>query len=322
MIHHYLNFFHFNPCIYTYLKKEKKKSFLKIFFLILISLFICFLTYKLCYFIAKTYFFDKFFYYKDIKYGYWIPNQKLSLTNFSDRSQDIDNLQKNIPVQVDSQKYNIAIFGDSLVWGQGVLANQRFSALLEKQLNKIRPTEIYSFNGCGDNIFDSYIKYQQSLKIYGQMNLYIFAIYNNDFVFNSDKRYNTKQFISDLTKTCKGDSIFYTEDPNEDSILLVKQSLQEETKNYCGYKKLVSLLPKNNTIYIDLGSLIEKWDVQSTFSNIISQDLNVIKPPYITNCDKNQYICHISKKDYHPSVYAHKMYSKVLFQEITNNYFK
>jgi lysophospholipase L1-like esterase len=296
----------------------------KLFFLIFISIIISFLTYKFCYFLAEKFFFDKFFYYKNIDYGYLIPNKHLSFSDFGDRAKDINNLQNGINIKTDDKKYNIAIFGDSLTWGQGITNNQRFTVLLEKRLNKIKPTKIYSFANCGDNLFDHYIKYQKSLSVYGKMDLYIFAFYNNDLVFNTDKHYNTDQFLTELTKNCSGNTIYDPEynsnNPNQGDQFIEskKSSLDHNSVNYCAYQGILPLLPKDKVIYINLGSLFEKWDVETTFSNTINHDLNIIKTSYLTLCD-TPLKCNVSDKDRHPSTFVNKYYTDILFNEITTN---
>lgn len=293
--------------------------------LILFSLLLCLSTYFLCYFIAEKFFFDKFFYYKSTKYGYWIlNNQKLTFNDFGKRGQDISMLTSNhskILGAQDNNIFKIAIFGDSLTWGQGLTDNQRFVTLLEKKLNKIRPTKIYSFANCGDNIFDDYAKYQLSQKVLGTADLYIFALYNNDLVFNNDNRYQTNDFIKEISSDCKGESIFdvsFSGDANIDFNKPRELSLGENSLNFCTYKKLLPLLPKEKAIYIDLGNAIEKWNVQTNFSKLINTDLPSVKINYQENCT-NTTLCQISQSDSHPSALINTKYSEILFDQITNN---
>jgi lysophospholipase L1-like esterase len=299
---------------------------LKIFSLIFISLILTCIVCLFCRYIASHYFFDKFYFEKSFRYGYWIPNDKNPLyQNFGSRAKDIMDLNKNISIPIDNKKYNIAIFGDSYVWGQGVLKNQRFPVLLEKQLNKIRPTKVYSFGNSGDNLFENYMKYQMVLKNYGHMDLYIFQFFNNDLVFNTDKHYNTDQFLTELTKNCSGNTIYDPEynsnNPNQRDQFIEskKSSLDHNSVNYCAYKKLLPLLPKENTIYIDFGNMIENWNVQTSFSTIIDADLNVIEPPYLPICQSNPLVCYVSNNDSHPSAFIHQKYTDILFKEITSN---
>jgi hypothetical protein len=305
----------------------KKKIILTLF-----SLVLCFSTYHLCHFIAKKFFFDKFFYYKSTKYGYWVLNQNLTLNDFGKRAQDLNLLTNNSYSQVlgteDNNVFKIAVFGDSMTWGQGVSNKQRFISLLEKKLNKIRPTKIYSFANCGDNLFDHYTKYQLSQKILSNINLYIFALLNNDLVFNQDDRYHTNDFLKEISSDCSGDPIFdpiFPEGLNADFNTPRELSLDKNSLNFCVYKKLIPLLPKEKTLYIDLGSITTKnQGMQKTFSDLINTDLPMMKTNFEEICT-NPLLCQVSKADGHPSALIHKYYSNILFNEITTNnklYFK
>jgi hypothetical protein len=321
------NFSSFSLRLYAFLMNKKKriKLFLKVFFLFLTSLFVCFLTYRLCYFIAEKYFFDKFFYQKSIKYGYWIKTKKLKYEDFGKRGKDVANLEKNKPIKTDDKKYNIAIFGDSLVWGQGMANDNRFAVLLEKKLNKIRPTKIYSFASSGDNIFDYYVKYKKTLDVYGEMNLNIFSLFNNDFLFDEYHSYETNQFVSKLSINCTG-KIFYNPFSQPNNIisndeLARRESFDKNSVNFCAYKKLLPLLPTNNTIYFNIDSIRENWDIQNTFSQIITADLKSLSPSFDKVCNPtNQFNpCKVSKNETHPSSFINKEYSNILFDEITSN---
>jgi hypothetical protein len=284
-----------------------------------------FLTYKLCYFVAEKYFFDKFFYYKSTTYGYWIPKKELSFSDFGSRAKDINILNivnRNILGIKDDNSYKIAIIGDSFVWGQGIKNEQRFAAILENKLNKIKPTKIYSLGFTGDNIFDNYLKYKKSINIFGKMDLYIFALYNNDFVINNDERYNTNQLIEkNLLKYCPNNTYITDQQCNYNDVEKCNQyhfikdsSLDTKSTNYCLYKNLLPLMPQKNTMYIDLGSLLENNEVQKKFSQIISTDLNVKTFPY-----NDSIKAHVSYKEGHPSVSSNKTYADFLYQEITTN---
>lgn len=60
---------------------------IKIISVIFISVFFCFLSYRLCYFIAEKYFFDKFFYKKSTTHGYWLENKPPS--DYGDQAKAI-----------------------------------------------------------------------------------------------------------------------------------------------------------------------------------------------------------------------------------------
>ena len=266
-------------------------------------------------------FFDKFFYYKSSTYGYWNPNQKLYLKDFGARAQDLISLTNGNSINNNSKKFKIAIIGDSYVWGQGIKNNERFSVLLQNKLNKIRPTTVYSLGGCGDNIFDDYMKYKKSIDVFGKMDLYIFGLYNNDLLLNEDDRYSTNKFVANkLDIGCSGKKI--TIPSNNSPITFSAEtyadmeisSLATESANFCFYQHLVPLLPKNNGLFIDLGSLTDKWYGQSLFSNMISTSFNAISLLY-NQSPKIK----VSSHEKHPSVIGHQIYADTLFREITTN---
>ena len=289
----------------------------KIYLLCITSFLLCILSYNFCYFIAEKYFFDKFFYYKNTDFGYIIPDKTFSLQGFGDRSRDLISLARGEPLNNNDKKFKIAIIGDSYVWGQGIKNNDRFAAILEKKLNQIRPTTVYSLGGCGDNIFDDYVKYQQSINVFGKMDLYIFAILDNDLLFNPDNRYSTNSTIQSIFQECNGISISTPVfDSNDDNYgnkynQVVSQSLYPNSKNYCSYKTLLQILPKDSVIYFDIDNFPDNQ--RKTFSKLISSDLNAVSPSY----DSSDKKYHVSSVERHPSPLANQLFADFLFNKIT-----
>ena len=297
------------------------QKIIKITSLTLLSLIICFLSYKFCFFIAEKYFFDKFFYQKSMDHGYWANPKKIHFADFGTRAKDLISLASDQPNISHDNSFKIAVIGDSLVWGQGLKNNDRFVVLLTKKLNQIRPTTVYSLGGCGDNIFDDYMKYKKSIDVFGKMDLYIFGLYNNDLLLNEDDRYSTNKFVANkLDIGCSGKKI--TIPSNNSPITFSAEtyadmeisSLATESANFCFYQHLVPLLPKNNGLFIDLGSLTDKWYGQSLFSNMISTSFNAISLLY-NQSPKIK----VSSHEKHPSVIGHQIYADTLFREITTN---
>ncbi|HBP51364.1 TPA: hypothetical protein DD455_03480 [Candidatus Shapirobacteria bacterium] len=293
--------------------------------LLFFSLLLSFLTYKLCYFIAEKYFFDKFFYQKSITHGYWIPSKHPTHDDFGHRAKDIYQLQSGQPDPLktnNSDIFKIALYGDSYVWGQGIKNEQRFAKLLETKLNKIRPTKIISLAETGDNIFDHYQKYKATPEIFGEIDLNVFGLNFNDLIFNNINdiiydRYHTQSLLaSDLFSSCKGPEIYAS---NLKDVL--ESSFEENTKNYCAFLKLIPLLPQNNSLYINLSELTDSGPFQTKF-NLILQKHNIklvspYPPEFISSIHPNKY--NLSKIDNHPSVEANRYYTDVLYQEITTN---
>ncbi|HWS48742.1 MAG TPA: hypothetical protein VN174_01665 [Candidatus Methanoperedens sp.] len=291
----------------------------KIFILILLSAITCLITYFICYYIAEKYFFDKIFFQKSVTHGYWTTNSKLSYADFGDRAKDIITLNSSnsdVLGTFDDHNYKIVILGDSYLWGQGIKNPDRFAHILENKLNKIRPTKVYSLGIGGDNIFDNYLKYKKSLSVFGQANLYIFGLLYNDFLLNGDNRYSSDDFLNILIRNCPQNVIYDVDDnPSPDKYYqAVKSSLSINSANYCAYKNLLPLLPKSNTIYINLSSIQGVFDINDEFNNIISNDLNIINIPYNISINSS-----VSKAESHPSSKSNKIYANTLFNEIITN---
>jgi hypothetical protein len=314
------NICHLSFYLYAVLKMIKK--IMGICILLLFTFLVGVSTYKFCYFIAEKYFFDKFFFNKSTAHGYWTINQS-RLSDFGDRSKDLaiilsDNIQTL--GATDDGSYKIAIIGDSYVWGQGIRNDQRFVKILEQKLNRIRSTKIISLAESGDNIFDHYQKYLSAKKYYGSVNLFVFGLLYNDLLFNppDTSPYHTPEYLQSVSNFgCTGPEIFSSA-KNEN----VYQTFDPNSLNYCSYKQIIKLFPKDNAIYLNLGDMTENsdWPNQQSFNQLIREDLNIFTPfsdKIMSNKHPNKY--NVSIKDPHPSALANEIFADVLFKEITTN---
>src|SRR5688572_11695772 len=115
-------------------------------------------------YISETFFFDKFHYNKSTKYGYLTDEinplaREKNPTAIEQRLSDLRTLFPRSPndTQImgrsinNNKQYTIVIVGDSVVYGTGVKDGERFSVLLEKELNKVRPTKVYALAQPGDS---------------------------------------------------------------------------------------------------------------------------------------------------------------------------
>lgn len=292
--------------------------------LIFISLFLFFTSLFACYFIAQKFFFDKFFYQKSVTFGYWIPSARssLSLKDFGDRARDIYQLENKIPDKnYPTELFQIAIYGDSYVWGQGIKNDQRFAKILEEKLNQHRPTRVISLAEIGDNIFDHYQKYQQAADIFGKIDLHIFALLFNDLLFDNpiDNRYQTKTFLSHNSYFgCTGPEFIATFEEGQNTL----DSLNPDSKNYCTFKKIIPLLPNKNVLYFDIGQIThsDTNPLQKKFHLLASQNLSLFEPfsqEIPSSSHPNKY--NVSPIDFHPSALANQIIAKLFYQEITTN---
>ena len=171
---------------------------------ILLSFISVVISLLLSYWIAERYFFDKLFYQKSIQHGYWIPiegykERVADLLELESRLKDDRGLQ--LHDKQPSNKFTIAVIGDSYVWGQGVRFSQTATQGLEKKLNKYRNTEVLSFAYSGDNILDYAHRYHQIMQSF-DVDLYIFALVINDILLaTGGERFRDGDF-GNIVKIC------------------------------------------------------------------------------------------------------------------------
>jgi len=311
--------------------KKNIKKFLINFGLLLFS---SFLSYKLSYFIGENYFFDKFFYKKSIKYGYGEINKNFNLKNYGKRSKDLlilENLAKNNIFEQDEidkvlgikndNIYRIAVIGDSVVWGVGLKNKERFVEILEKKLNKIYPTKVFSFSYSGDSIVDNYIKYILLKNFNYKIDLYIFGLVSNDLKFSNKARYDLSIF-NKVTNDCSNKDFYYwnlDDDENLSYLLTTKKSFSDDFGNFCVLEKIADLLPKKRAIYFDFS--IDYGDKYlDIYRNILKGKGLFIKKYIDESCDCERCNCYyVSEKERHPSAFANKKYAEFLYNEITTN---
>jgi len=163
---------------------------IKIISLCTLTFLFCFLTYKLCYFIAEKYFFDKLFYQKSVIHGYINSD---NYQQYGERAKDIVTLKgnnQNKTLGISTNIFTIVVIGDSFTWGQGIRNNQRFVFLLNQKFNSLRPTNIISLAMPGWNILDYKNYYDQARQLYSP-DLYIFTVVDNDNYINKSDSNNS-----------------------------------------------------------------------------------------------------------------------------------
>ena len=184
---------------------KKIKNFLILFLLIIVSLF---LSYKLVYFVAEKYFFDKLFYYKSIKHGYWVYGKKLDFSDFGERSFYNLELLYGSDSYIDGSSksdgvFTIALIGDSFLWGQGVVWDKTVSQVLKLKMEEYFNVRIIYFANCGDSVVDYYLNYERAKKYYNP-DFFIFLAVSNDIASGEWKfeSYKTNDEIINLLAPC------------------------------------------------------------------------------------------------------------------------
>ncbi|HWS48741.1 MAG TPA: hypothetical protein VN174_01660 [Candidatus Methanoperedens sp.] len=297
----------------------------RIILLVLLSLSLCVIVSYLCYRLAEKYFFDKFFYQKSNTHGYVLSEENFNFLDYGDRGKDLSALNNlnELKGEILQNQFRIAIIGDSHVWGQGVRNNQRFAKLLEKRLNKIRPTRVFSYGKRGNNTLDYYNSYQRISNLIFA-NLYIILPVTNDAILNKS---NTNDPI---TNNCQKKYInekptYFIEDFPIDSI--INQSWKNPI-NQCVVDQSIQLLPKDNAIFLidkDYHRDNTQFDyyhqlLTKNNKTTISTSIGKYMDKYKRYFDEKVYMnFSLSPTDPHPNALANQMYSDILFSEITTN---
>lgn len=308
------------------------------FLLIIVIFCTAYSTYKISYFIAENYFFDKLFYKKNRDYGYLSCNvDGCALEKFKDRSKDIryitdgkaSLLNQTVLGKSSDDPYKIAIIGDSYVWGEGVKNDKTVSSVLEKKLNKIKNTQVFQLGWPGDSILSNYEKYKL-IQQRENIDLYVFVLVDNDLMFHPQAQHDSSMFENIIYRCRKPyDNITYDQNQNVPGYdhNKIKQESFENPQNICVLNEVISLLPKTNAIYFSSYPPSKDYPLYQKYARYFEdEDL------YILSVEKGEEMSEYKKywKNYekyftvsqietHPSNLAHNMYADILFEEITTN---
>lgn len=304
------------------------------------------LSYKLLYFISENYFFDIFFYYKSPEHGYttkiWNPLENSNNPEIiEDRISDLRalvNLSKNssvLGVSNEHDFFNIAIIGDSMVYGLGIRNDERLSILLEKKLNKIKPTKVYTLALPADGIIENYTKFLLAKKYYSP-DLYIIEVLTNDLVFESFNKYPEEiNIYKELKTLCPGiEFVKPSTSPNESYENMIHNqyypSFSSQYSNVCILSEIIrkiieqdkrviffsfETIPTNKLPDIPQTSAEKNQKILQILSEkIVETGGNVvdIKTDY-------DWFTPVSEKEGHPSNETNELFARILYNEITSN---
>jgi hypothetical protein len=280
--------------------------------------------------IVEKFFFDTFIYHKSVKYGYLLANKNAELKDFGKRAVDIIAIiaakKDTERLKIQENLFTIAIIGDSVVWGQGIRNEDRFPAILEKRIKKIRPARVLSLAFCGDGLFDNYVKYQILMTHAVHVDFFVFGLVDNDLMLNNDNRYEAG-ISAEHSFGCPGPFVYIPRfDPTipggpeyERALAL---SYENSYGNLCLLNKIASLFPKNNAVYMSFK--VRGRSYLNTYMEAFrDHGLRVITPTDFPQV-YNRYRYHdpadfmVSKKDPHPSALANRMFAEMLFEELTS----
>lgn len=302
------------------------------------SLIAVLISYQAIYWIAENYFFDKFFYHKSIKHGYVLQNKDFYSKDFGERSEDNVELRNRVfntsfnqnKVLGSSNTFNIAIIGDSLVWGVGIRDDQRFAKILEYKLDSIQPTNVLSFSNSGDNIFDHLIKYELVENSY-DIDLYIFALVNNDLLLQLNGKIiqsfyekmiaqvpNLSNYFLDEVLLCNDNYVsneIYNHISLEKYLKAMNDSFSNEYGNICLFRILAPKFPRNSIFFTFGENFDEKKHVEKYYNYFKELNYFVLSDSSFSSW-KNYSVSYLEG---HPGPEANKSFANILYEEITHN---
>jgi hypothetical protein len=295
--------------------------------------------------IAEVFFFDKFFYRKSVVYGYlhnaeWdaLKSQSKNPEIINKRIADLIDLtssSKVLGAETPEHVYKIALIGDSYVYGSGIKNDERYGVVLERELNKIRPTKVYELGLPGDDLINNYAKYLLA-KDKINPDLYILTLIDNDLLFNKNGKYPHETDLYNQFKSVCPQPLF--DKPMLDITLTWQKqttdyyypSFSKEYANRCILEEIAKTispeklmvfayyipptpdsLPKNETE--------ENKDSSELMTAYINAFAKRDIPIVSVNNMKNFTWKPVSAQEGHPSAETHAFFALSLFSEITKN---
>lgn len=216
-------------------------------------------------------------------------------------------------------EYLILVVGDSIVYGQGLLASQRFSNKLEKMLNRIRPTRVFNLGTCGSNIYNHYLiakRFQEKLK----PDLTIITFYENDLlVWDSQRDFprqleNQGNIVRDFANTPSATGQQYSQN--------ILGAFDESTDNWRMLVYLLDKLPKENTLYFFIifeDNEIYRQKVLNVQELLEQRGFAAVNPLNLIQLKYEERSLEVSKRELHPNGLANKIFAERLYREITSN---
>jgi lysophospholipase L1-like esterase len=306
-------------------------------------------TAVLCLVVSELFFFDKFYYQKSPAHGYapLIWNPQSSQDNPRTIERRLSDLRALFPLQrktadlrvlgVSDEKktkpFTIAVIGDSMVYGTGIRTGDRFSEVLEKKLNTLRPTNVITLAQPGDSAVDNYYKLQK-LEEKIVPDLIIFGLVDNDLIVDSSEKYPGEKALYDqLVEVCPGQEHRLQDfNPVPEYEVLVEKlylpAFEEGTANKCFLDEVLkkvqgkplfffSFVPIADDYHPAPGSVDDKnWQVIKKYVQTVqAAGFPVVSA---TNLAHFTYT-NVSEKEFHPSAATHSQFAESLLKEITSN---
>lgn len=288
------------------------------------------------FFIAETYFFDLLLYRKSSFHGYSRRMYNLSVFpagpiiehRFGDTRNLITGASRN-------DAYTVALIGDSLVYGLGVLETRRLGVILEKNLSTLRRTKVYTLGQPGDSILDYYALYNLAQRILTP-DVTIIMIVDNDLIFDASNRYpGEEELFGKLSNTCSGElfsnlRIQLDMDRSRDTEIsqLYVPSFSQNFANICLLREIAVATASDKRLFFYTYNVFptasvnpktpeeqEAWIMETYAKTIQASGGRVVLPSNIPGFIYTP----ISLHERHPSRATHALWAESLYKEITEN---
>lgn len=328
--------------------KKRLSNLYLIFKVCCISLFLVVLAIGLSWWVIETWFFNQVIYQKWSLYGY-MPNKdsynligadRLSWAN-AHRVKDLKTLWQHVaenkPYDEKFSKsvYKVAFIGDSYVYGMGVLEPERISAVLERKMNLIRPTKVYTLAQPADDVVDYYANFLAAER-YIKPDLYIVSIVWNDFETWGGKYAYEQNIKQRLQKLCPGNEFQKPFSPESSSWLqIIKDhtylALSDEYTNKCYIAEFIKdIQTERKVIFFNFNRFLgPSWcevdDSQehiyqsfviNEYEKLIKAHDGVIEGINVENWNDWQ---SVTKIEAHPGKNMHQKGAQVLFKELVRD---
>lgn len=287
--------------------------------------------------VGEQFFFDRLFYRKSSLHGYSRRMYNLSASPvdpiIEHRFRDTRNLITGAVSRNDV--YTVALIGDSLVYGLGVLETRRLGVILEKNLSTLRRTKVYTLGQPGDSILDYYALYTLAQRILTP-DVTIIMIVDNDLILDGSNRYPGEEEVSGtLSTTCSGElfsnlRIQLDMDRSRDTEIsqLYFPSFSQKFTNICFLREIAARTASDKRLFFYPYNVFpaasvnpktpqeqEAWIMETYAKTIQASGGRVVLPSNISGFLYTP----ISRHERHPSRQTHALWAASLYKEITEN---
>lgn len=300
-----------------------KKSLLLTGLLVLVGSSLCVVAVLASWWLAERVFFDRFFYYKSVAHGYFVPGQSIHLAQFGQRSLGFRQLNGEEPGQCDL-KPRLVLIGDSYLWGMGV----RNTETVTTQLSKLLPeVTVVSYAYPGATLAD-YIGFYEFAQSVSPNNYYIFLAVDNDILADSTTGFG-QTAVHDAEQHCEAaypdQSPVIT--PNwqqlaySEAARLTHVATDESWRtplNLCMAEAMLKNLASSTSSFLITDPYRETAGHYQKYVALLDKARLPVWSiqELIAHQDTSERELQVSQAEIHPSRIAHQMYATVIAQEI------